>query len=84
MEGQRALEVLQLVRDKVSSDGILAWADEASLASQMGGPVGALRCILRALLVAGAKSFTHMITVLERYEMLLRRLLADTGSGVCF
>ena len=38
--------------------------------------------VLRALLVAGSKSFTHMITALERYDELLMRLLADAGAAV--
>jgi hypothetical protein len=36
----------------------------------------------RALLVAGAKSFTHMITALERYHGLLAGLLAAAGPAV--
>ena len=40
--------------------------------------------VLRALLVAGAKSFTHMITALERYCLVLQTLLAQAGAEVCW
>ena len=76
--------LLQQVKHKVTSEGILAWVAEQSLEAELGGGQGVLRMVLRALLVAGAKSFTHMITALERYCLVLQTLLAQTGSQVCW
>lgn len=64
------------------SEGILAWIAEQGLEGELGGPQGVLRMVLRALLVAGAKSFTHMITALERYCLVLQTMLAQTGPQV--
>ena len=66
------------------SEGILAWVAEQNLEAELGGGQGVLRMVLRALLVAGAKSFTHMITALERYCLVLQTLLAQTGPQVCW
>ena len=38
--------------------------------------------VLRALMVAGSKSFTHMLLALERFDNLLTTLLAETGERV--
>lgn len=74
---------LQLqVKHKVVSEGVLAWMEEERLKAELGGSLGVLRMALRALLVAGAKSFTHMITALERYCMTLQSLLQETGFEV--
>ena len=72
------------VKHKVTSEGILAWVAEQNLDAELGGSQGVLRMVLRALLVAGAKSFTHMITALERYCLVLQTLLAQTGPQVCW
>ena len=79
-----ALPLLRQVKHKVTSEGILAWVAEQSLEGELGGAQGVLRMVLRALLVAGAKSFTHMITALERYCLVLQTLLAQTGPQVCW
>ena len=72
------------VKHKVMSEGVLAWIGEQGLEAELGGPKGVLSMVLRALLVAGAKSFTHMITALERYCLVLQTLLAQTGAEVCW
>ena len=71
------------VKHKVMSEGVLAWIGEQGLEEELGGPRGVLSMVLRALLVAGAKSFTHMITALERYCLVLQTLLAQAGLEVC-
>ena len=70
------------VKHKVVAEGVLAWVAEQGLAGELGGAVGVLVMAFRALLVAGAKSFTHMITALERYHGLLADLLAAAGPEV--
>lgn len=64
------------------SEGVLAWIGEQGLEAELGGPAGVLGMVLRALLVAGAKSFMHMITALERYCEVLQSLLAQAGPQV--
>ena len=64
------------------SEGVLAWIAEQDVGAELGGSEGVLRMVLRVLLVAGAKSFTHMITALERYCLVLQTLLAQTGPQV--
>ena len=70
------------VKHKVMSEGVLAWIGKQGLEGELGGPRGVLSMVLRALLVAGAKSFTHMITALERYCLVLQTLLAQAGAEV--
>lgn len=53
-----------------------------NLREVLGGATGVLRAITNALLVAGSKSFTHMITALERYLPTLESLLAEAGPAV--
>lgn len=67
------------VRHKVVGEGVLEWVEEERLREELGGSVGVLRMMLRGYLVAGAKSFTHMITALERYCATLQALLQETG-----
>ncbi|KAK9820118.1 hypothetical protein WJX72_006327 [[Myrmecia] bisecta] len=78
-EAKRAAEMLQMVRRKVMTEGMLQWIDDQKLREELGGDVGLLRMVGRTLMVAGAKSFTHMITALERYYDLLTPLLVQTG-----
>ncbi|EIE25257.1 ARM repeat-containing protein [Coccomyxa subellipsoidea C-169] len=78
-ETVRAYQLLQMVRHKVVSEGVLEWVEEEQLRQELGGGLGVLRMLLRGYLVAGAKSFTHMITALERYCTTLQALLHETG-----
>ena len=72
--------LLGQVRHKVVGEGVLEWVEEERLREELGGSVGVLRMMLRGYLVAGAKSFTHMITALERYCATLQALLQETGQ----
>ena len=42
------------------------WLRGQGAEAALGGPLGLLRALGRALLVAGAKSYTHMAIALER------------------
>jgi MIF4G like len=70
------------VRRKVVVEGAINWANEDAVRGDLGGARGVLAAVFRALLTAGSKSFTHMITAIERYEALLRLLLQETGPEV--
>ena len=52
------------------------------LAGRLGGALGVLRCWARCLLVAGAKSYTHMVTALERYYGPLKNAVDAAGLEV--
>jgi hypothetical protein len=67
------------VKEKQTAPELLAWARGPGPAAELGGAAGAAAALLRALLVAGAKSFTHMLIALERYHDALAPLLAEAG-----
>lgn len=85
-----AAEVAALVRRKAGDEAILAWArargggsPAAAVAAAAGadGPAAALLgVVLHGLLAAGAKSFTHMTTALERHGGVVRELAADVDA----
>ena len=58
------------------------WIEEQNLRAELGGVVGVIRAVVTGLLVAGAKSFTHMITFVERYGAVLDGLLREAGPPV--
>ena len=70
------------MRSKKTPEEVLQWAADNKLEEDLGGKVGLLKMVLRGLLVAGSKSFTHMLIALERYDDLLTSLLAQTGEKV--
>ena len=78
-EGAWAAGGLKLVRSKASAEELEAWVTENQLESVLGGKIGVLRMLARCLLVAGAKSYTHMIIALERYYGPLALLSKETG-----
>lgn len=56
--------------------------EDGDLVGALGGPVGAVACVARAIFVAGGKSFTHTVIALERYLPLLQHFLETAGSEV--
>ena len=52
------------------------------LQQRLGGSLGMLRCMARCLLVAGAKSYTHMVIALERYYGPLKNAVDAAGLEV--
>jgi nuclear cap-binding protein subunit 1 len=79
-EGAWAAAALKLVRSKASAEEIDAWIAENKLIDVLSdGKIGVLRMWLRCLLVAGAKSYTHMNIALERYYGPVALLSKETG-----
>ena len=76
LDAVAAREVLDLARRKAPPSALNEWA--AARASS--GTPGATLVVsaVHALLVAGAKSFTHMVTVLERYHDFLAPLISSS------
>ena len=72
------------MRAKKGADELLEWMQSSGMEEELSGKVGMLRAVMRGLMVAGSKSFTHMLIALERYDSLLKGLLDDTGERVCF
>ena len=68
------------MRSKTPAEGIESWAEEEGLQAALGGTAGALRAWARCLLVAGAKSYSHMSVALERYYGPLQALTARAGE----
>ena len=66
-EGGWAAAALTLVRSKASAEDMDAWIAANDLETVLHGKIGVLRMLTRCLLVAGAKSYTHLIIALERY-----------------
>jgi len=81
-EGVWAGRLLAEVRAKASADDLLAWLAAQGAREALGGPLGALRALARALLHAGAKSFTHTHVAFERHAPALAALAAELpGDG---
>lgn len=80
-EGGWATRALKLVRSKASAEELDAWMAEQKLEEVLGGKLGILRMLARCLLVAGAKSYTHMIIALERYYGPLALLCKECGPN---
>jgi nuclear cap-binding protein subunit 1 len=68
---RRAPILAQKIRNKESSQQILAWLE--SIQSQP--PQARLDLLLHTLCEAGSKSFSHLLNILERYHILLRAVL---------
>jgi len=79
LEGQWATKMLILVREKTPPEGIDKWVADNGLEEVLEGKLGVLRMMIKCLLTAGAKSYTHMIIALERYYGPLALLVKETG-----
>ena len=70
------------MRAKRTPEEVLQWAADKKIEDEVGGKLGLLRMVLRGTLVAGSKSFTHMLIALERYDDLLTNVLSGLGEEV--
>ena len=73
---------MRQARRKEPAPALLAWAEQPALVDELGGGAARVTCVLRALMVAGAKSLTHTISMLERYHAPLEQLIAAAGPEV--
>ena len=76
-----AAAVLALARRKASPAALTEWAAADPVAVALGGAPAVARALVRGLLTAGAKSFTHMITALERYMDTLGPVIGGAGPA---
>jgi MIF4G like len=76
-------ELTGLIRSRKTSREISSWVEEYIIKEH--GPKFALEVVAQTLLDIGSKSFTHLITVLERYGqvmILLCYLVLMGGVGL--
>lgn len=75
-----ATELTGLVRGKKTVREIQVWIDEHILATQ--GQNVAIEIVVQTLLYMGSKSFTHTVTVLEKYGQIFRKIATDQASQI--
>ena len=82
VEGLWAAKMVSLVRSKASPEQLDAWVADNAMEAARGGGLGAARAMARCLLVAGSKSFTHMLILFERYYGPLKARMDTLGIEV--
>ena len=70
------------VKRKAIGEDVAAWLEDGDLLTRLGGAAEACAAAARGLLTAGAKSFTHTLVALERYQAVLQSLLTRAGPEV--
>ncbi|MED6105957.1 Nucleic acid dioxygenase ALKBH1 [Stylosanthes scabra] len=73
-------ELNNLVKGKAPVREIISWIDETVLPNN--GLEVTLRVVVQTLLNIGSKSFTHLITVLERYGQVFAKVCPDQDKQV--
>ncbi|KAJ6803538.1 nuclear cap-binding protein subunit 1-like [Iris pallida] len=73
-------EFSNMVRARKTVQQLISWAEESII--QAHGHKVAVEVIIQTLLDIGSKSFTHLITVLERYGQIIAKLCPDHDSQV--
>lgn len=75
-EGHRlSKELVGMVRGRKTTRDIILWVEEQIVPAN--GAKFALDVVSQTLLDIGSKSFTHLITVLERYGQIISKLCPD-------
>ncbi|KAJ4965426.1 hypothetical protein NE237_017275 [Protea cynaroides] len=69
-----------MVKERVTSREIISWVEENII--PVHGLTVALEVVIQTLLDIGSKSFTHLITVLERYGQVIAKLWPDPDKQV--
>ncbi|KAF6142693.1 hypothetical protein GIB67_015179 [Kingdonia uniflora] len=70
-----SLELSSMVKGKMTAREIIAWTEEKII--PVHGFKIALEVVIQTLLEIGSKTFTHLITVLERYGQVIAKLCPD-------
>ncbi|KAL5983841.1 Nucleic acid dioxygenase ALKBH1 [Asimina triloba] len=79
-EFKLSTELNSMVKGKKTAREIISWVDESVI--PVHGSSVALEVIIQTLLDIGSKSFTHLITVLERYGQVISKLCPDQEKQV--
>ncbi|KAK6923691.1 MIF4G-like, type 3, partial [Dillenia turbinata] len=73
-------ELRSMVKGRLSAREVISWMEENVLPSH--GFEVALQIVVQTLLDIGSKSFTHLITVLERYGQVFAKVCPDQDRQV--
>ncbi|KAJ1391985.1 MIF4G-like, type 3, partial [Sesbania bispinosa] len=73
-------ELNNMVKGKVPVREIISWIDETVFPNN--GLEVTLRVVVQTLLNIGSKSFTHLMTVLERYGQVIAKVCPDQDNQV--
>ncbi|CAL9751894.1 unnamed protein product [Musa acuminata subsp. burmannicoides] len=73
-------EFREMVRGRKTAREITSWVEENII--QIHGSKFAIEVVIQTLLDIGSKSFTHLITVLERYGQVIAKLCTDQNMQV--
>lgn len=73
-------ELKGMVKGRKMAREVISWMDESVLPAH--GLDIALKVIVQTLLDIGSKSFTHLITVLERYGQVIAKICPDQEKQI--
>ncbi|XP_073039333.1 nuclear cap-binding protein subunit 1-like isoform X2 [Primulina eburnea] len=79
-EHSLSAELNGMVKDRLTSREIISWIESRIIPEQ--GLDVTLRVVVQTLLNIGSKSFTHLITVIERYGQVIARICSDQEKQV--
>lgn len=79
-EHQLSAELNRKVKEKQSARDMMSWIEETIY--PVHGFEVTLTVVVQTLLEIGSKSFTHMVTVLERYGQVFGKLCPDNDKQV--
>lgn len=74
------MELSSMVKGRQVSREVISWIEESVI--PVHGSEVALSVVVQTLLDIGSKSFTHLITVLERYGQVIAKLCHDQDKQV--
>ncbi|KAF8412692.1 hypothetical protein HHK36_000660 [Tetracentron sinense] len=75
-----SIELSSLVKGRQIAREVISWVEESVI--PVHGLEIALEVVIQTLLDIGSKSFTHLITVLERYGQVIAKLCPDQDKQV--
>ncbi|CAK9165649.1 unnamed protein product [Ilex paraguariensis] len=79
-ENTLSVELNGMVKGRQTAREIISWVEEKVI--PVHGLDIALRVVVQTLLHVGSKSFTHLITVLERYGQVIAKICLDEDKQV--
>ncbi|KAL3503754.1 hypothetical protein ACH5RR_038203 [Cinchona calisaya] len=79
-EQELSVELNSMVKGRQAAREIITWVEESVI--PVHGLDVALRVVIQTFLDIGSKSFTHLITVLERYGQVIAKICPDQDRQV--
>ncbi|XP_024966280.1 nuclear cap-binding protein subunit 1 isoform X2 [Cynara cardunculus var. scolymus] len=73
-------ELNGMVKGRKTARDVITWLEESVIS--VNGLDIALRVVVQTLLDIGSKSFTHLITVLERYGQVIAKICSDEETQI--